>query len=495
MGTPETTLSAIYKALAGVVGEKSVVTDPETLAKYSCDTSLLPSHLPDMVVRAKSTAEVQGVLKIADENRYPVVPRSSLTGSYGTGIPAEGGMILDLSGMKRIPRIDKRNRWVLVEPGVTWGVLQDELAQEGMQAFNPLLPRKDKSVVTSTLEKQPPLIPKTNTDETIRTMELVWASGELFRTGAMSITTLPAEKIPDETASDLSSVGGPGLDWWRLLTGAQGTFGVVTIMNLKILHTPLVEKVIFIPFAELEAAIAPLYAIERREIGNECFLSNSHNLASILAEKDGDIPELKRRLPAFCIAVNLSGGQFYPEERIAYEEEALLEIGKQFAFTPSEGLPGLPEANMRFQEILRRPWEGETYWKERFSGACLDIIFLSGMDRIPSYWNLLAQVAAAEGLAMSDFGLYVQPRQRARVCHAEFSLPCNPGRESSVEKAKAFHRKATEALMTAGAFFYRPYYDWAETIYSRTGYVHEVIRTLKGILDPNRILNPGRLNL
>jgi hypothetical protein len=96
---------------------------------------------------------------------------------------------------------------------------------------------------------------------------------------------------------------------------------------------------------------------------------------------------------------------------------------------------------------------------------------------------------------MSDFGLYVQPRQRARVCHAEFSLPCNPGRESSVEKAKAFHRKATEALMTAGAFFYRPYYDWAETIYSRTGYVHEVIRTLKGILDPNRILNPGRLNL
>ena len=87
---------------------------------------------------------MQEVLKIASANNYPVVPRSSGTGTYGTGIPEEGGIILDLSGMKRIPRTDTRNRWVLIEPGVTFGDLEEELAKHGMQPFNTMLPRKDK---------------------------------------------------------------------------------------------------------------------------------------------------------------------------------------------------------------------------------------------------------------------------------------------------------------------------------------------------------------
>jgi FAD/FMN-containing dehydrogenase len=495
MATSKTTVSTIEKSLSGIVGKKNIETDPKVLSKYACDSSLLPPHMPDMKVKVKNTGQVQKVLKIANENHYPVVPRSSLTGSYGTGIPSEGGVILDLSDMKRIPRIDKRNRWVLLEPGVTWGQLQDKLAKEGMQAFNPLLPRKDKSVITSTLEKEPGLIPKTTTDETIRTMEFVWASGELFRTGAMSVSTIPAEKIPDETKSDLSSIGGPGLDWWRLLTGAQGSFGVITIMNIKILHTPLMQKVIFIPFTELEEAILPLYSIQRREIGNECFLLNNHNLASILAEKDSEISELKERCPAFCIVLNLSGGQFFPEERIAYEQDALLDIGKQYNFTPCETLPGVPEADKRFQDMLTHPWEGDTYWKDRFHGACLDIIFLSGLDSVPSYWNLLEQVTATHGLNANNFGLYIQPKQRARVSHVEFNIPCDPDNENSIENVKTFHQKASETLMNAGAYFYRPYYNWDHMIYSRTGYVHETTRKLKSILDPNRILNPGKLNL
>lgn len=485
------TITSIVESLSAVVGKENINTDIETLTQYSRDTSLMPARLPDMVIKVKKTEEVQKVLKIANQNHYPVVPRSSGTGSYGTGIPEEGGFILDLSSMKRIPRIDTRNRWVLLEPGVTWGQLQDELAKEGMQALNPLLPRQDKSVITSTLEKEPGLIPKTNTDETIRTMEFVWGTGELFRTGAMSVSTIPAERIPDETQSDLCSVGGPGIDWWRLLTGSQGIFGVITIMNIKILHASLMQKLILIPFKTLEEAIMPFYAIQRREIGNECFLLNHHNLACILAEEEREILELKSRLPAFCIVVNLSGGQLFPEERMAYEQEALDEIAQQYNFTPGEGLTGTPETNIRIQEMLKGPWKGDIYWKERFCGACLDIIFLSGLDRIPSYWNLLSQLAAAQGLSTENFGVYIQPKQRGRVSHVEFNLACDPESESS----KIFHHKASEALMNAGAFFYRPYYNWSDMIYSRTGYVHETLKKLKEILDPHRTLNPGKMNL
>jgi len=495
MNTSASTTDSIMETLSGVVGKENIKTDPETLKKYSCDTSLLPPHMPDMVVKVKKTSEVKGVLKIANEHHYPVVPRSSGTGSYGTGIPEEGGIILDLSGMKRIPRTDTRNRWVLIEPGVTFGELEEELATHGMQPLNPLLPRKDKSVITSVLEREPVLSTKTECDEPIRTMELVWGTGELLRTGAMSVDTMPAEEIPDKTKSDLCSVGGPGIDWWRLLTGCQGTFGVLTIMNVKIFHKPLMQKVVFLPFDILEDAVMPFYTVQRREIGHECFLLNGYDLAAIMAESDSEIPELVRRLPHYCIVLNLWGGQFFPKERIAYEEKAVHEIAEQYNFTPSEGLIGVSEADLRFQKMLTRPWEGEVYWKERQMGGCLEVVFESSLDKVPLYWKFFKQSAGEYGIGTRNLGLYIQPRQRSRVCHVEFHIPCNPDSVSEIENVKTFHKKASEAIMSAGAFFYRPYYEWADMIYSKSGYTHETIKKLKKILDPHRTLNPGKLNL
>lgn len=495
MNTSKTPVSTIIQALTGIVGKENMVTDPEVLKKYSCDTSLLPPHMPDIIVKVKKTSEVQGVLKIAHENHYPVVPRSSGTGSYGTGIPEEGGIILDLSDMKRIPRTDTRNRWVLIEPGVTFGELKEELAKHGMQPLNPLLPRKDKSVITSLLEREPVLTTKTECDEPIRTMELVWGTGELLRTGSMTVDTIPAEDIPDKTKSDLCSVGGPGIDWWRLLTGCQGTYGVITIMNVKIFHKPLMQKVLFLPFDKLEDAVMPFYTIQRREIGHECFLLNGYDIAAIMAENDSEIPDLARRLPNYCIVLNLWGGQFFPEERIAYEKKTVTEIAKEYNCTLSEALAAFSDANSHFESMLTSSWEGDVYWKERQMGGCLEVVFESGLDKVPSYWKLFQQIAGEYSINIRCLGLYIQPRQRARVCHVEFHIPCDPDNISEIENVKTFHKKASEAVMNAGAFFYRPYYDWANIIYSRSGYTFETIKKLKNILDPHRTLNPRKLNL
>jgi len=494
MSTPVTTLSTMIEAIAGVVGKENAITDSSTLKKSSSDTSLMTPRMPDMVVRVKNTAQVQGVIKIANENNYPVVPRSSGTGTYGTGIPREGGLILDLSGMKRIPRTDTRNRWVLIEPGVTFGELKDELSKKGMQALNTLLPRRDKSIITSVLEREPVLSAKTECDEPLRTMEIVWGTGELFRTGAMAVDTMPAEEIPDKTKSDLCSVGGPGIDWWRMMTGCQGTFGVITIMNVKIFHKPLMQKIVFLPFNTLEDVVMPFYTIQRREIGHECFLLNGYDLAAILAENAEEIPVLTRKLPPYCIALNLWGGQFFPEERIAYEERAVAEIADQYKCAVTQGMAAIPAAGERLQNMLNGPWEGDVYWKERQLGGCLDIVFESGMDKVPAYWSLFKQLAGESGLSTSDLGLYIQPRQRARVCHVEFNIPCDPA-SAGIEKVKVFHKNASEAIMNAGAFFYRPYYDWSDMIYARSGYTFETIKKLKKIIDPNRTLNPGRINL
>ncbi|MCX8043680.1 MAG: FAD-binding oxidoreductase [Desulfobacterota bacterium] len=489
------TLQTIVQALSKVVGEQNVSTDKDVLERFSRDTSLMPPRMPDVVVRVMTREDVMGVLKIAHENRIPAVPRSSGTGTYGTGIPEQGGIIIDLSGMKRIPRVDTRNRWALFEAGVTFGELRDELAKHGMQPLNTLLPRKDKSVVTSILEREPVLTCKTECDEPVRTMEIVWGTGELFRTGAMAVDPMPPEEIPDKTYSDLCSVGGPGVDWWRLMTGTQGTFGVITIMNAKIFHKPLLQKVVLIPFDNLDDLVKPLYTIQHREIGHECFVLNNYNLACIFADNDAEIPELARRLPPFCIVLNLWGGQFFPEERLAYEEKAVNEIAEQYQFAIRQGLPGVPDANIRFENMLTSPWEGDVYWKDRYRGACLELVFESGLDEVPAYWKLFTQLAGEAGMDVKMLGIYIQPRQRCRVCHVEFHIPCDAAETEAQMQTKQFHRYAAEAVMNAGAFFYRPYYDWADMIYSRAGYTHEVIKKIKKILDPHHTLNPGRLGL
>ncbi len=492
---PATTLNSIVDALSKVVGKENVHTEIETLKKYSSDTSLMPARMPDVVVRAMNREEVMGVIKFADDNSIPVVPRSSGTGTYGTGIPEEGGIILDLSGMKRIPRVDTRNRWALIEPGVTFGELKDELAKHGMQPLNPLLARKDKSVITSVLEREPVLSAKTECDEPLRTMEFVWGTGELMRTGAMSIDSMPAEEIPDKTRSDLCSIGGPGIDWWRLMTGNQGTFGVNTLMNVKIFHKPLLQKVVFIPFDKLENAVLPFYAIQHREIGHECFLLNAYDMASILAETESEIAKLAQRLPSYCIVLNLWGGQFFPEERIDYEEKAVNEIAEQYQCSVTETLPSVPDGNVGLQNMLTSPWEGDVYWKDRQLGGCLDIVFSSGLDKIPGYWSIFNELAGEFGIDTRNLGLYIQPRQRARVCHVEFGIPCNPDDSKTTDIVKRFQRRAFETLINEGAFFYRPYYDWADTIFSRSGYSFETIKKIKKILDPNGTLNPGKMNL
>ena len=129
MGEGHYMTKTLVKDLAAMTGAERVLSDRETITQYSHDTSLAHARKPAVVVRVKSTAEVQQVVKYANEHSIPVTPRSSGVGFYGAGIPEQGGIIIDMTRMKRIMKVDTRNKWALMEPGVTYGELQQELAR------------------------------------------------------------------------------------------------------------------------------------------------------------------------------------------------------------------------------------------------------------------------------------------------------------------------------------------------------------------------------
>ena len=251
------TIEELTGKLEKIADSTRVFTDSEFLAGYASDTSHSSTKKPDVVVKVLSTEEVQKVVKLANEFKIPVTPRSSGVGFYGAGIPEQGGIVIDMSSMKNIRRIDTKNKWAMFEAGVTYGELQAELAKHGFRAVNPLLPHKEKSVLTSTLEREPKLTPKHHLDETIFTMEMILPDGNLFHTGSMAISPQAPESIPDDLPCDLCNFHGPGIDWFRLIPGSLGTYGIVTVMNVKIALIPKQHKMLFFGFNSLEESIQP----------------------------------------------------------------------------------------------------------------------------------------------------------------------------------------------------------------------------------------------
>ena len=107
--------------LAGIVGAGNISHEQATLDAYSQDISFVNPVKPEYVVRPSNADEIQRIVNLANETRTPLVPVSSGPPHFrGDTVPGIGGaVIVDLSGMKRIVRIDRNNRVAMVEPGVT----------------------------------------------------------------------------------------------------------------------------------------------------------------------------------------------------------------------------------------------------------------------------------------------------------------------------------------------------------------------------------------
>ena len=476
----------IKKALEEIVGIDCVSDDPKTLESYSMDRSFFKPRRPSYVVKPRNTDEIQDIVKWANKTLTPITPVSSGVHFYGATIPQQGGIILDLSLMNKILNVDRRNRTIRIEPGVTWGQIKKELKRYDLMPLPPLLPHSTKSALTGVLEREPMLIPKTEYGEPVLTMEVILPNGEIFRTGSASVGP------PGEVQTDLVGPSGPGIDWFRLFQGTQGTFCVATWVNMKAPPLPKREKVFFIPFQKIEGVTKSLYAILRQMLGAECFLLNRFNLACIMAKKwPADFKTLKKALPPFTLVLCLSGGKILPKEKINYQETDLREIVRRFKIKLKTDLPGAGgKKGVFLLNLLRSPWEKEPYWKERFKERCLDIFFYTTLDRVPYFTKVVNKMASQKGYDIREIGLYLQPLEGGRAYHLEFNFPWN--REDK-EKVYDLYLNLSTCLVNEGAFFGRPYGKWSELVYNRNSALTDTLGNLKKVLDPNHIMNPGKL--
>ena len=478
--------------LVKIVGETGVIDDPSKMKAYVNGNNLDPSRAPNYVVRVKSSAEVQKLVKLANKEGIPLVPCSSAMHFNGNSVANQGGIIVDLSGMKKVVEIDQRNRKVLIEPGVTFKELGAKLKKKQTMTMNPLLPHAKSAVVTSCLERQPALNPQFEYGEPVSSMEMVWPTGELFRTGTASSIGYP------KNFADGGYPYGPGpIDPIRLLQGAQGTMGIVTWANIKTEYLPSVNKSFFIGFNCMETMVEAIYAIQRRRIGHECLALDNLNLATILAkDMSGGFIKLRKALPEWGAILILGGGRWFPEEKIAFQEEALRELQAN-VFPDSPLAEVIPEygSTRTLPDLFRNPWpDDQVYWKWRNLGACQDMFFITTLDKAPLFVDAVNSAAESCGFDTADLGKYIQPIENASAAHVEFSFYYNPDDAEEVDMVEAAYTAAIEEALKLEAHFTRPYGKiMSSLVYEKAGSYTQLLKQTKDIFDPNHILNPGKL--
>jgi len=479
--------------LVKIVGVKNVSSEQAELNEYAGDISFVHPVRPAYVVKPKNSEDVEKIVKLANETQTPLVPVSSGPPHFrGDTVPGIGGaVIVDLSGMKKIVRADRRNRVALVEPGVTFGELIPAVHKEGIRLNMPLMPRKTKSVVGSMLEREPVIMPKYHWDiaDPLACVEIYFGTGDMFRTGAAAGPgTLEEQWAAGASQKEAAGPGQTSLH--RIIGGAQGTMGIVTWASLRCELLPSVEEPFLVGSSQIDTLFEFVHWLIRLRLVNECFVLNNANLAAIMAKKASDYRDIKNALPPYILLYNIAGYEDLAEERVNYQVKDMYDLAQRVGVDPIRVVGGI-SAN----ELLKTANQpcSEPYWKIRQQGACQDILFITIYEKLPGLVAAMNDAVDEAGYPASDIGIYLQPIVQGCNCHCEFNLFYDPANEKDAARVRSLSAKAINVLENKGAYFSRPYGENASMIVNRDAATVVALRKVKSIFDPNGIMNPGKL--
>jgi FAD/FMN-containing dehydrogenase len=483
--------SADPEVFREAVGPENVSVNETDLESYR-SAGLSSVGEPVAVVRPQGMAQLRDVVLLARETGANLVFSSSSPPRFrGDTVPAGDGIVVDLSGMDRILRIDRRNKVAYIEPGVTFQSLIERADDVGLKVLMPLLPRRGKSVLACFLEREPITIPKYHWDMTdpLLCTEMVFGSGDLFRTG----TAGSPGSIDRQLKAGLAHKNplGPGAtDFLRIVQGSQGTLAGVTWATIKLEVKPTVHKIYFACDDRLERLVEFTYRALRPRLGDEWLILGARALATVIGGSPESIDDLARRQAPWTLVYGVSGYKYLPEERLALQENELARIAQAVGVRPVPEVPGCPAKKM--EEILAGP-SPDPYYKAVSRGAFADIAFLATLDKAGSMAEVMSAACDARGYPPSELGIYIQPIRQGRAAHVEFTVYYDPADEADCTRIRDLVEEASVQLDEAGAFFSRPYGNLSRIAFRNCPDTVDALRKVKHVMDPDNVLNRGKL--
>ena len=249
-------------------------TDPAECGAYGFDNSR-HMGMPDAVAFPASHEQVVELVRLCRRHQVPVIARGRGTGTTGATVPLTGGLVVSFENMNRILRLDPANRLMVVEPGVTNQAVQDKAAEAGFfwppdptsaaycsiggnLAYNSAGPRAVKYGT-----------PRENTLGLVA----VTGTGDTLRTGVMT------------------SKGVVGYDLTRLLIGSEGTLGLITQATLRLTPLPPCKHTLQAVYRDIDSAARAVADIMAQPV-TPCALEfiDHRAIDMIRAYSEADLP-------------------------------------------------------------------------------------------------------------------------------------------------------------------------------------------------------------
>ncbi|MGD9233311.1 MAG: FAD-binding protein, partial [Desulfobacterales bacterium] len=284
----------IRRRISDALGNECIVANPDEVGTYSQDASGL-SYPPELVVRVQETAQIQRLMRLANEYRFPVTPRGGGSGLAGGCLPVLGGAVLSLEKLNRIISVDTQNLVAQVQPGAITKDLRDAARQKKL-FFPPDPAGMDQSTIggnAATNAGGPSCVKYGTTKDYILGLEAVLPSGRMINTGTRT------------------RKGVVGYDLTQLLVGSEGTLGIITGLILKLIPYPATVSAMTAVFSDLPSAMRAVTQILNRGhlpsaiefLDAKCLLLVKDILpfhvpgetsALLIVEVDGDLEQTKR---------------------------------------------------------------------------------------------------------------------------------------------------------------------------------------------------------
>jgi glycolate oxidase len=309
--------------LLAAVGPAGLIDDPGGLSAFSYEAAL-PHHTgpPDFVVLPTGTGEVVDVVRAAAKHRVPIIPRGSGTGLCGGSLPARGGITVVTTRMNRILHVNYIDRRAVVQPGVINLDLSEQTRPHGF--FYAPDPSSQKiSTIGGNVACNaggPHCLAYGTTTNHVLGLTCVLPDGSVLTTSA----------VPDE----------PGFDLTGLLTGSEGTLGIVTEIEVRLTPLPEAVRVALAAFDTVDEACRAVSAIIARGLAPTALEMMDHLAivaveaafhvgypldcgAVLLIEVDGLADGVDDRLADVTAACREHGATMTREARTQAERDAL----------------------------------------------------------------------------------------------------------------------------------------------------------------------------
>jgi glycolate oxidase len=446
--------------LIEIVGKDNFTDQLEELVPYSYDASM-NVHRPDAVVWPESTEQVAAIVKLANEQKIPIVPRGAGTSLSGGVIPIQGGIIVDLSRMNRILEMSIENRYARVQAGVVCDDLNRALAKHGF-TFPPDPASSSVATIGGNVATNAGGIKGAKygtTRDYVLGLQVVLPTGEVMHTGSYTMKCVS------------------GYDLAKLFIGAEGTLGVITEVTLKVNPLPRHGMTAVATFTKLEDAGKAIFqTMTSGVLPSVMEILDKVTLKSVKENTDIDLPDAE--------AMILTETDGYTWQEVEAQMEVVLRIFKENH--PIEIKTAKDEKD-RINLWKARKSSYATLARVSNSFVLDDVTV--PISRIPELLVGIQEIARRHGLVIATYGHAGDGNLHPQILYDEY----DPKQVEKTEQAEeeifqlAISLKGTlsgeHGIGLSKANYMSLEHDPVEMA---------LMRQIKKTLDPNNIMNPGK---